>query len=152
MSASGPALPPPPAVSGAQARACSHVLTFLCTEDITTLLDLQDPTVISASFNRPDIEYQVVTKPRALSEAIAATLQMSPDAASRPASIVYCATQKETEKLAADLTNNHGISALPYHGGLTAEQRRFAQGQWTQNQTQVICATVAFGMGAIIFT
>jgi ATP-dependent DNA helicase RecQ len=60
--------------------------------------------------------------------------------------IVYCFSRKETEALAADLSSC-GIAAMPYHAGLEREVRRATQDRFTRDETSVIVATIAFGMG-----
>ena len=60
--------------------------------------------------------------------------------------IVYCLSRKSTETLAGQL-RNAGISALPYHAALSPQERNRAQEQFKFDQVQVVCATVAFGMG-----
>ena len=60
--------------------------------------------------------------------------------------IIYCLSRKTTESVAEDL-RRAGIQALPYHAALSAWERSQAQEQFKQDQVQVICATVAFGMG-----
>jgi ATP-dependent DNA helicase RecQ len=60
--------------------------------------------------------------------------------------IVYCMSRKTTEALARHLQRN-GISALPYHAGLTPQERGSTQDRFRNDMVQVVCATIAFGMG-----
>lgn len=60
--------------------------------------------------------------------------------------IVYCLARKTTESLAADL-RRYGIKAAPYHAGLSAQQRRQTQEDFKADRLDVVCATIAFGMG-----
>ena len=60
--------------------------------------------------------------------------------------IIYCMSRKTTEDVAAML-QEHGISAVVYHAGLSPEERNFTQEEFLKDRIQVVCATVAFGMG-----
>ena len=62
------------------------------------------------------------------------------------AGIIYCLSRKTTEKVAEDL-RRQGIRALPYHAALSPQERSQTQEQFKNDQVQVVCATVAFGMG-----
>lgn len=62
------------------------------------------------------------------------------------AGIIYCLSRKTTEKVAEDL-RRQGIRALPYHAALSLQERSQTQEQFKNDQVQVVCATVAFGMG-----
>jgi len=62
------------------------------------------------------------------------------------AGIAYCLSRKSTEKLAKDLTKK-GFKAKAYHAGLASEERSKIQEEFVYDKTQIICATVAFGMG-----
>ena len=62
------------------------------------------------------------------------------------AGIIYCLSRKTTEKVAEDL-RRQGIRALPYHAALSPQERNQTQEQFKNDQVQVVCATVAFGMG-----
>ena len=110
-------------------------------EDIVRQLELKNPEVFLASFNRPNLKYQVTAK-------AAAATQVCEFARARPqeSGIVYCQSRKSAESLAATLVAN-GISALPYHAGLAPESRVKNQDAFLRDEIRVVCATVAFGMG-----
>lgn len=61
--------------------------------------------------------------------------------------IIYCCTKKDCEKVAEELRNNHGVSIQHYHGALEPSERTQVQRNWQAGTTQVIAATIAFGMG-----
>jgi ATP-dependent DNA helicase RecQ len=110
-------------------------------EDITRLLELRDPRCYVASFNRPNLTYKVLPKDKP-TEQIVRWIQDHPE----DSGIVYCQSRKATESVAEKL-RARGISALPYHAGLEAEEREKNQERFLKDKTRVICATVAFGMG-----
>ena len=109
--------------------------------DIIERLALREPRVYVASFNRPNLTYRVTHKTRA-ADALVAWLRKRPD----EAGIVYAQSRASTEALAAKLIAG-GISALPYHAGLSADLRSRNQDRFLRDNVRVICATVAFGMG-----
>ncbi len=110
-------------------------------EDIRTLLRLQNGAYYVASFNRPNLTYRVQAKINPF-EQVLAFLQTQP----QESGIVYCQSRKTTEHLAERL-QAHGIFAQPYHAGLTAKERTHHQELFLRDEVQVICATIAFGMG-----
>ena len=110
-------------------------------DDIRTLLRLKDGAYYVASFNRPNLTYRVLAKVNPF-EQILAFLQTQ----SGESGIIYCQSRKTTEQL-ADRLQTHGIMARPYHAGLTPEERTRHQELFLRDEVQVICATIAFGMG-----
>jgi ATP-dependent DNA helicase RecQ len=120
-------------------------LTATATErvraDIIRQLELRDPAVFLASFNRPNLKYQVAGKS-------GAAAQVCNFANARPgeSGIVYCQSRKSTEAMAATL-RAQGFSAVAYHAGLDAEERAKNQEAFLRDEAKIVCATVAFGMG-----
>ncbi len=110
-------------------------------EDISTLLKLQNPASYIASFNRPNLSYRVQAKSSPVDQVIT-FLQSQP----QESGIVYCQSRKTTELLAERL-QAQGIKAQPYHAGLTPEERSRHQEWFLRDEVQVMCATIAFGMG-----
>ena len=110
-------------------------------EDIVKQLELRDPQVFLASFNRPNLKYQVVAKS-------GAAAQVCNFANARPedSGIVYCQSRKSTEALAATL-RAQGFSAVAYHAGLDPAERAKNQDAFLRDEARIVCATVAFGMG-----
>ena len=109
--------------------------------DIVTLLRLRDPACYVASFNRPNLTYQVQAKDNPFGQVLA-FLRTRP----KECGILYCQSRKTTEQVAERL-QHHGINAEPYHAGLSAEARTRHQERFLRDEIQVICATIAFGMG-----
>ena len=120
-------------------------LTATATErvrtDIIKELKLRDPRGYVASFNRPNLTYRVVPKTAAYQQLLEFIRNRPNDSG-----IVYCASRKSTESLARNL-NQDGISAKPYHAGLTNTERTKHQDAFLRDDVRVITATIAFGMG-----
>jgi ATP-dependent DNA helicase RecQ len=120
-------------------------LTATATErvraDIIKELKLRDPRCYVASFNRPNLTYRVVPKSGPY-EQLLAFIRSRPN----DSGIVYCASRKSTESLARNL-NEDGVSAKPYHAGLTASERTKHQESFLRDDVRVVTATIAFGMG-----
>ncbi len=121
--------------------ALTATATARVRDDIRALLRLQDGAYHVASFNRPNLTYRVLAKVNPF-EQILAFLQTQ----SGESGIIYCQSRKTTEHLAERL-QTHGIMARPYHAGLTPEKRTHHQELFLRDEVQVICATIAFGMG-----
>ena len=109
--------------------------------DIIKELKLCHPRAYVASFNRPNLTYRVVPKTAAY-EQLLEFIQSRPN----DSGIVYCASRKSTESLARNL-NEDGITAKPYHAGLTNSERTKHQDAFLRDDVRVITATIAFGMG-----
>jgi ATP-dependent DNA helicase RecQ len=120
-------------------------LTATATErvqaDIVKQLKLREPRCYVASFNRPNLTYRVVPK-------TAPYEQLIEFIGSRPndSGIVYCASRKSAESLARNLIED-GVSAKPYHAGLTSPERTKNQEAFLRDDVRVVTATLAFGMG-----
>ncbi len=108
--------------------------------DIIAQLELRDPAVHVASFNRPNLFYRVRPKDKTSYRELLA------QAVSGGAGIVYCLSRRRVDELAAKL-HAEGIRAAPYHAGLEAITRRDTQDAFIRDDLQVIVATIAFGMG-----
>src|SRR5213082_1521183 len=120
-------------------------LTATATErvraDIIKELQLREPRCYVASFNRPNLTYRVVPKSGPY-EQLLAFIESRPN----DSGIVYCASRKSTDSLARNL-NDGGISAKPYHAGLTSSERTKHQESFLRDDVRVVTATIAFGMG-----
>jgi ATP-dependent DNA helicase RecQ len=111
-------------------------------DDILTQLKLQDPAIHIASFNRPNLYYEVRQKHRGSYQELLQLLCARSDSSV----IVYCQSRKGVDELSKCLQQD-GINALPYHAGLTSEQRTDHQTRFMRDDVSVLVATVAFGMG-----
>ena len=110
--------------------------------DIVLRLALEQAKLFVASFDRPNIRYQIVEKdnPRAQ------LLRFLRDEHEDDAGIIYCQSRKKVEETATWLSGE-GIAALPYHAGLDADIRRRHQDRFLREDGIVMVATIAFGMG-----
>ncbi len=110
-------------------------------EDIIGRLGLRSPHIVRASFNRPNLFYEV--KPKAKVESqILEFLREHP----AESGIIY-RTTRDSVMLTADFLKAKGIAALPYHAGLSALERSRNQESFNKDEVQVMVATIAFGMG-----
>jgi ATP-dependent DNA helicase RecQ len=110
-------------------------------EDIVKHLRLRAPAVFVASFNRPNLTYKVLAKDEPLKQIIDWVRKREDESG-----IVYCASRATAERVAESLAAR-GYSAKPYHAGLDAAERARNQELFLRDETKIICATIAFGMG-----
>ena len=110
--------------------------------DIAQRLQLQDAAQFVSSFDRPNIRYTIVEK----KDPTRQLLQFIENGHQGEAGIVYCQSRKRAQEL-ADTLCSHGITALPYHAGLPADERQRNQDRFLREDGIVMCATIAFGMG-----
>lgn len=111
-------------------------------EDILRFLKLRDPMVLVTGFARPNLSFSVRRVDRQ-SEKLHRLLEL---AQSGEATIVYCATRKQVEKLSESLTAERVAHAV-YHGGFDDRRRDAEQEAFMQKRVNLIIATNAFGMG-----
>ncbi|MDJ0517163.1 MAG: DNA helicase RecQ [Trichodesmium sp. MO_231.B1] len=111
--------------------------------DIITQLNLQQPYIHVASFFRSNLYYEVRQKTNQ-KNTFAETLQIIRTIGG--SGIVYCNSRKKVDEIAYKLRQNN-VSALPYHAGMSDEERTTNQTKFIRDDVDVIVATVAFGMG-----
>ncbi len=109
--------------------------------DILNQLNIQDAKTFISSFNRENLNIQVVDKRNSYDKIVQLLEKYKGESA-----IIYCFSRKDTEKLAEDLKND-GFSALAYHAGLKTVIRKKVQDSFIKDKTDIIIATIAFGMG-----
>ena len=110
-------------------------------QDILSQLGLRQPGVFVSSFNRPNLTYSVQPK-KGAQAALLALLERH----RRQSAIIYCQSRKSTEEMANWLAQQ-GFQAEAYHAGLDAGQRLETQNRFIRDETHIVVATIAFGMG-----
>ena len=110
-------------------------------QDIVQQLGLRHPLVHIASFNRPNLYYEVITKETRIYSQLLKLIRSQ-----KGSGIIYCFNRRTTEELASRLQKD-GISALPYHAGMNDEYRKTNQTLFIRDDAQIMVATIAFGMG-----
>jgi len=113
-------------------------------QDILQQLALRQPLIHVASFNRPNLYYDVQMKPQGMRQCLRELVQAIRQQSG--SGIIYCLSRKRVEEVASYL-NDSGIKALPYHAGLPAQQREENQTRFIRDDVRLIVATIAFGMG-----
>jgi ATP-dependent DNA helicase RecQ len=126
---------------GVPVVALTATATARVRDDIVALLQMKEPRVHLASFNRPNLSYRVVPRTSPLKQVQAILAEHRGESG-----IIYCMTRKRTEELEADLARQ-GVAVRAYHAGLDSAERARRQDLFIKDQIQVIVATVAFGMG-----
>jgi len=121
-------------------------LTATATEtthkEIATRLNLTEAKHFVASFDRPNIQYRIVSKDNPQRQL----LDLLRTEHAGDAGIVYCLSRNSVEKTATFLTAN-GIEAVPYHAGLDSRTRAKNQSRFLREDGLIVVATIAFGMG-----
>ena len=116
----------------------------LTRDDIAQQLKLNNPYKFVSSFDRPNISIKVMPNPGSRKKISIITTMI--DKYRDDAGIVYCLSRKNAESIDAEL-QARGYRSICYHAGLSARRRDEAQHRFINGDVQVICATVAFGMG-----
>lgn len=113
-------------------------------EDILQQLNIPNAQQFISSFNRPNLSLQVCRGYSAADKLkhILALIRLHP----HESGIIYCLARKTTEELAAKL-QLYGVSTAAYHAMLSPEERNRVQDDFVNDRVQVVCATIAFGMG-----
>ena len=121
--------------------ALTATATASVQQDIIKNLQLYNPTVFTASFNRKNIFLEVKPKKNAISQVIECIEKHKDESG-----IIYCFSRKSVDELTQKL-QDEGYSVLNYHAGLSDKQRTENQNLFIKDKVRIIVATVAFGMG-----
>lgn len=122
--------------------ALTATATEATRKEIAHRLNLTEARHFVASFDRPNIQYRIVSKNRPEQQL----LELLQTEHKGDAGIIYCLSRASTERTAQLLVEN-GIEALPYHAGLDARTRAKNQSRFLREDGMVVVATIAFGMG-----
>jgi len=127
------------------AGAAFHAYTATATEqvrrDIAQQLALRDPVILVGDFDRPNLTYRILPRREEWKQIVEIV-----DRHKNEAGIIYCMRRKDVDTLTAKL-RRAGYDAVGYHAGLSQEERRGAQDAFATEKTDLVVATVAFGMG-----
>lgn len=112
--------------------------------DIVNQLKIQRAPIFISSFDRPNLSLnvEIAYQQKEKHQYILNFINERPE----EAGIIYCMSRKKTETIASYL-NKHNISAAVYHAGLSSQTREETQSDFINDRVQVVCATIAFGMG-----
>ncbi|GMI83623.1 hypothetical protein like AT1G10930 [Hibiscus trionum] len=123
--------------------ALTATATASVKEDVVQALGLINCIVFRQSFNRPNLWYSVIPKTKKCVEDIDKFIKENHF---DECGIIYCLSRMDCERVAEKL-QEYGHKAAFYHGNMDPAQRAFIQKQWSKDEINIICATVAFGMG-----
>jgi ATP-dependent DNA helicase RecQ len=121
--------------------ALTATATSRVREDISQQLALRQPTIHIASFNRPNLYYEVRPKHKQSYSELLQQIRTTDGSG-----IIYCLSRKKVDELAFRLKQD-GVKVLPYHAGLSDEERSSNQTRFLRDDVQIMVATIAFGMG-----
>jgi len=122
--------------------ALTATATLKVQQDILKNLEIPNAKIYKSSFDRPNLYYEVRPKNSDVTKEIIKYIKNNPG----KSGIVYCLSRKKVEEIAETLAVN-GIRALPYHAGLDSHTRTMNQDKFLMEESEVIVATIAFGMG-----
>ncbi|XP_038624087.1 ATP-dependent DNA helicase Q1 [Tachyglossus aculeatus] len=128
-------------VMGLTATATRAVL-----QDAQKILGVQPCLTFTASFNRPNLYYEVRRKPPSPEDFIEDVAKLMSGRYAGQSGIIYCFSQKDSEQVTGGL-RKRGIEAAAYHANMEAGDKTSVHKNWAANKLQVVVATVAFGMG-----
>ena len=126
--------------------ALTATATQMVVQDVLAQLGLCERSVfvIKGSLDRLNLKWQVFEKKRTLTEDIFRIIRN--DYSDGSSGIIYCLSQAQCEKTATEL-RTRGVRAAHYHAAMSQRDRETAQREWMEETVQVVCATIAFGMG-----
>lgn len=113
-------------------------------QDILKALRIPHALVLETSFDRPNLKYEVIGKSK---EALKQIGQLIKDRFKDQCGIIYCLSKNECVEISNFLNQKCKIKTVYYHAGLAARQRVVVQKKWHTGDVQIVCATIAFGMG-----
>ncbi|KAH6819051.1 RECQ helicase l1 [Perilla frutescens var. frutescens] len=124
--------------------ALTATATPMVRKDILKSLRIPQAMVLEASFDRPNLKYEVIGKTK---EPLKQLGNLLMDRFKNLCGIVYCLSKNECVEVSKFLNEKLKIKTVYYHAGLAARQRIAVQQKWHSGEAHVVCATIAFGMG-----
>lgn len=122
--------------------AFTATATVEVVKEIKNLIELQNPVEVITGFDRENLTYRVV-KP---SDKFSYLVDYINSLSEEDSGVIYCSTRKAVDSV-SDRLKNLGKSVVPYHGGMTSEERQVNQDGFIKDKIKIIVATNAFGMG-----
>ncbi len=126
---------------GVPTIALTATATDRVRQDIIQQLGLTKPNIHVASFNRPNLYYEVQPKQKQSYSQLLQSINQT-----QGSGIIYCLSRRKVDDITLKL-QQEGISALPYHAGLSDEERETNQTRFIRDDVRIMVATIAFGMG-----
>lgn len=126
---------------GVPLHAYTATATPRVRDDIREQLQLKDAVELVGTFDRPELTYRVLPRQSLIDQVVEGIGRHG-----ETATIIYCMSRKDTETLAKQL-NSRRIQAEAYHAGMSAVERTRISADFRAERLNVVCATVAFGMG-----
>lgn len=123
-------------ILGLTATASNHVV-----DDVKKILNMQNCLLFKSSFNRPNIYYDVRSKPSSHDDCMNEISKLINEKFSNKSGIIYCFSQRESEQVSQDL-NSRGHKTGYYHAQLTADVRSRVHEKWIKNELHIIVATI----------
>ncbi|KAJ6354198.1 hypothetical protein OIU76_003110 [Salix suchowensis] len=124
--------------------ALTATATHSVREDILKTLRIPRALVLETSFDRPNLNYEVIGKTK---ESLKQLGDLLKDRFKNQCGIVYCLSKNECVEVSKFLNEKCKIKTVYYHAGLGARQRIDVQRKWHTGEVHIVCATIAFGMG-----
>ncbi|KAG0568238.1 hypothetical protein KC19_6G005000 [Ceratodon purpureus] len=123
--------------------ALTATATLSVKEDVVRALKLTRCIIFRQTFNRPNLRYEVVSKTKKCLEEIDRFIK---EKHPNESGIIYCLSRSDCEKVTEKL-REFGHKVAFYHGQMDPDERNYVQRMWSKDEVNIICATVAFGMG-----
>ncbi|GAB2228981.1 hypothetical protein Droror1_Dr00023115 [Drosera rotundifolia] len=113
-------------------------------KDILDALRIPGALILETSFDRPNLKYEVIGKNK---EPLKQLGNLIKERFRGSCGIIYCLSKNECAEVSGFLNKNCKLKTVHYHAGLAAQQRVSVQQKWHTGEVQIVCATIAFGMG-----
>nr|GMC85245.1 ATP-dependent DNA helicase Q-like 1 [Ipomoea batatas] len=124
--------------------ALTATATRTVREDVLSALNIPHALVLETSFDRSNLKYEVIAKSK---EPLKQLGELLVNRFKNLSGIVYCLSKSECVDVSKFLNEKYKIKTAYYHAGMSARQRVTAQRRWHSGEIDVVCATIAFGMG-----
>lgn len=115
--------------------------------DVSEILHISRPNLFRSSYQRQNLFYRVMEKENRFEASCDQCIDFIQTHYPAATGIIYCFSQRDSEKVADYIQNNSGLSAAYYHSGLDNLSKERLMRLWSQDQLQIIVATIAFGLG-----